>query len=208
MIKLASIYVDSIIYGSPTKKRLKEMEGDTELFSNFDINLYKSFPPPKNSSQTVIGELNYIQGIERDEKFIKEADDVEKYFKSFIEGRGFKYPKKHVKHILKCSKPIIVKLKYYYNRPRPDQLADHFNLPLDNFYLDSMGTPSYPSGHSTQGILIGLVLGDMFPEYREELFNIGKDISYSRIMSKAHYPSDSKFGEQLGRDLYNKMKND
>ena len=208
MIKLGSIYTDAIIYGDPSNKRLKEMDSEKGPFDGFDINLYKSFPPPKNSSQTTLDELNYIQGIERDEKFIKEADDVENYFKSFIEGKGFEYPKKHVKHILKCSKPIIVKLKYYYNRPRPDQLADHFNLPLDNFYLDSMGTPSYPSGHSTQGILIGLVLGDMFQEYRQELFNIGKDISYSRLMSKAHYPSDSKFGEQLGRDLYNKMRND
>tara|TARA_R100000008_G_C3584419_1_gene171069 strand:- start:2001 stop:2627 length:627 start_codon:yes stop_codon:yes gene_type:complete len=208
MIKLKSIYVDNMIYGDPSQKYLTKMKGDLGPFNNFDVNLYKSSPPPTNSSQTVKDELNHIQGIERDEKFIKKADRVENYFKSFMDEWGLEFPKKYVKHILKCSRPIILKLKYYYNRPRPDQLADHFGLPLDNFFLDSMGTPAYPSGHSTQGILIGLLLGDMFPQYKEELFKIGKDISYSRLMSKAHYPSDSEFGEQLGKDLYNKIKND
>jgi hypothetical protein len=34
----------------------------------------------------------------------------------------------------------------------------------------------------------------------------GKDISYSRNIGRAHYPSDSKVGESLGNRMYNFIK--
>ena len=75
--------------------------------------------------------------------------------------------------------------------------------------MKSMGTPAYPSGHSTQGILVALSLSKMFPEHSNDLMKLGMDISNSRQMSKAHYPSDSKFGEKLGGDLFKFLeKND
>ena len=69
-----------------------------------------------------------------------------------------------------------------------------------------MKTPAYPSGHSTQAVLVGQVLGDMFPEYREDLLLLAEDISMSRLVAKAHYPTDSKFGEDLGYALYKHYK--
>jgi len=35
---------------------------------------------------------------------------------------------------------------------------------------------------------------------------LGKMISHSRLMARAHYPSDSKFGEYLGNILFNNLK--
>ena len=61
-----------------------------------------------------------------------------------------------------------------------------------------MHTPSYPSGHSVQGILVGRAFGKMFKEHKQELYEVGKMISDSRLM-EAHYPSDSKFGKQVGK---------
>ena len=36
---------------------------------------------------------------------------------------------------------------------------------------------------------------------------IGDDIAYSRNMAKVHYPSDSKFGKELGDELYDFISN-
>ena len=69
-----------------------------------------------------------------------------------------------------------------------------------------MKTPAYPSGHSTQGILIAMVLSDMYPEHEYNLMSLGEDISYSRNVARAHYPSDSKFGEKLGHDMFKYLK--
>ena len=38
-------------------------------------------------------------------------------------------------------------------------------------------------------------------------FKLGRDISYSRRAARAHYKSDSLFGEKIGKDMYNYIKN-
>ena len=81
------------------------------------------------------------------------------------------------------------------------------NIKFDDKELYSMKTPSYPSGHSVQGILVAEVLSDMYPKHAKAFKKIGKDISYSRNVAHAHYKSDSKFGEQIGKDMYEHIKN-
>ena len=65
-----------------------------------------------------------------------------------------------------------------------------------------MKTPSYPSGHSTQGILIGKVLQTKLPINTDAFLEAGKRISYSRNIGRAHYPSDSRLGEEIGTEMY------
>jgi hypothetical protein len=70
-----------------------------------------------------------------------------------------------------------------------------------------MKTPSYPSGHSTQGVLIANVLADKYPSAANEFKKAGQNISDSRNIAKAHYISDSKMGIKLGNEMYNHIKN-
>ncbi len=102
----------------------------------------------------------------------------------------------------KCS----LKIKYKYNRPRPYQIAEHYGI--DDFKiheLDTAKTPSYPSGHALQGRLIGLILTDKDPEHQNEYMAVSQRISDSRIMARAHYPSDKEYGEKLADELYEQM---
>jgi membrane-associated phospholipid phosphatase len=179
------------------------MEQATGLFENFPIENWLSKPFPENTSETVKGELEYLASIRKNQAF----DDIHSYFGSFFYDKPVQYPTKSVKRLLKHTRPIILKIKYNYNRPRPAQLSKALGIKINNgVKLDSMHTPSYPSGHSTQGILVAHVLGDMFPEYRKELIQMGEDISMARLVAKAHYPTDSQFGEKLGYELYKHYK--
>ena len=72
--------------------------------------------------------------------------------------------------------------------------------------MESMKTPSFPSGHSTQAMLIGKVLATKYPSAGSEFMKEAKDISYSRNIGRAHYPSDSKVGESLGSSMYSYIK--
>jgi hypothetical protein len=99
-------------------------------------------------------------------------------------------------------KTIILILKYHYNRPRPWQIAQAKGLELNSETLQSSSSPSYPSGHATQGKFVARYLSDLYPEHRDELMQIGEDIAYSRNMAKVHYPSDSAFGKLLGDEMY------
>ena len=80
-------------------------------------------------------------------------------------------------------------------------------LIFDDKELDSMKTPSYPSGHSAQGILIAKLLGDKYPKAKSAFIKTGENISYSRRVARAHYKSDSKMGEELGNSIYKHIKN-
>ena len=66
--------------------------------------------------------------------------------------------------LIKDSAPIILELKKHFDRPRPKVLAKKMNIKIKDIEMDSMKTPSYPSGHSAQGILIAKVLGDKYPK--------------------------------------------
>ena len=69
-----------------------------------------------------------------------------------------------------------------------------------------MKTPSYPSGHSAQGILVGKVLQTKLPINTDAFIEAGKRISYSRNVGRAHYQSDYKLGEIIGSSMYEHIK--
>ena len=62
-----------------------------------------------------------------------------------------------------------------------------------------MKTPAYPSGHSTQGHLIAELLGREHSGHYNKFKELANFISDSRLMARAHYPSDIKFGEKLAQ---------
>jgi acid phosphatase (class A) len=57
---------------------------------------------------------------------------------------------------------------------------------------------SYPSGHTTFGTLCAIMLADMVPEKRAELFARSRDFGHSRLVVGAHYPSDVEAGRITG----------
>ena len=99
-----------------------------------------------------------------------------------------------------------MKIKKHHDRPRPKVMAKKMKTKMEDMEMASMKTPSYPSGHSVQGVLIANVLADKYPNKKDKLKKMGRDISYSRRSARAHYKSDSLFGEQIGKDMYNYIK--
>ena len=81
------------------------------------------------------------------------------------------------------------------------------NIEMKDIEMSSMKTPSYPSGHSAQGMLIGLVLSDKYPKAKSAFMQTANNISDSRNIAHAHYKSDREFGKKLGKKMYNHIKN-
>ena len=191
---------------SPSPVDMRILKGNRGVFSSFDTGQWKATPPPGNSSTQVKQELDYLANIKPNVEFIERCDDIVGYFKSYFKDKPANFPIESVRKLLRTTAPVISELKWHYNRPRPNQLAKYHNVNLRSKKLDSMKTPAYPSGHSAQAVLIGHVLGDMFPEYRQDLLLLAEDISMSRLVAKAHYPTDSEFGEDLGYAFYKHYK--
>ena len=173
------------------------------MFDNFNIDNFKNKKPPKDNSLKTFSELKDLQKVKMNKKFVEDHDEIKDVFKNVV-GED---EKNIIQKIIDKSASVILKLKKFHNRPRPKDLAKNFNIKLDNIELNSMKTPSYPSGHSTQAYLIAEVLKEKYPEKSEELDKKAKDISDSRNIARAHYKSDSENGKKLGISMYKYLKN-
>ena len=177
------------------------------MFRNFSLASLKKIKPRNDNSFDTMQEIKELTKIPINKKFVKDHDDIEAiFFKTAKNNNIDDYDAKLVNDLVKESAPIILKLKEHFNRPRPKKLAKKMNIKMEDIEMDSMKTPSYPSGHSVQGILIAKVLSDKHPKAKKAFKKTGDDISYSRRVARAHYKSDSKLGEKMGNMMYNHIK--
>jgi acid phosphatase (class A) len=71
-------------------------------------------------------------------------------------------------------------------------------LPSREVAAQALARVSYPSGHSAFGTVCAILLADMVPEKRAELFDRGRDYGHSRLVVGAHFPTDVEAGRTVG----------
>jgi acid phosphatase (class A) len=82
--------------------------------------------------------------------------------------------------------------KNHYKRLRPYQIDEQLVLG------DPERSFSYPSGHSTRGTVYSLVIAELFPEKKDAILAIGRDIGWDRVLLGKHFPTDIYAGRVLG----------
>jgi hypothetical protein len=178
------------------------------MFKDFNISSFKKMKPPGDNTFDTMQEVKELKSIPINKKFVKDNDNIEAAFKKVAKDNNIEdYDTKVAAKLIKDSAPVIMELKKHFDRPRPKTIAKKMNIKMKDIEMASMKTPSYPSGHSVQGILIAKVLGDKHPKAKSAFNKTGKNISYSRRVAHAHYKSDSKMGEKLGNSMYKHIKN-
>jgi hypothetical protein len=203
--KIKSVVYTSNPIPSDDKERI-EYSKTKGLLKDFNYDKFKLIPFPKNASMQTYEELNYLKDLPEDVEFVKKHDNIEEVFKQVCKEYNLEYPEKLVNDLVLASLGIVLDLKYHYNRPRPKQLAKEYGMNIGGIELESMNTPSYPSGHSTQGTLIAKILQTKLSINTDAFLQAGKRISYSRNIARAHFPTDSKLGEELGSQMYQYLK--
>ena len=178
------------------------------MFKDFDLNSFKNMKPPGDNTFDTMQEIKALNKIPIQKDFVKKFDNQEAAFRQTAKLEGIEnYDGSIAKKLIDKSAPVILKLKKHFNRPRPKVLAKKMNIKMKDIEMASMKTPSYPSGHSTQGMLIGLVLSDKYPKAKSAFMKTANNISDSRNVAHAHYKSDSDMGKKLGKSMYNHIKN-
>ena len=202
MIKLTDLLaLNKMTYNSgPKGRHKKRMMTPLTLFEN-EYALPNQLPP-ENSSATTLDEIKHLANIKQNKKFVEMHDDIKEVFKNTLAELELPYIEEELKSLLKQSAKFVMELKYKYNRPRPHQIAEFYGINLNGVELDTMRTPSYRSGHAIQGYLLGMYFGDKYPQSRKVFTQLGEDIAQSRIVAKAHYPSDKSFGKVVAEYLY------
>jgi len=90
--------------------------------------------------------------------------------------------------------------KDYFKRPRPFVTDPS----LANGKLEK--SFSYPSGHSTESMVLALVLADLFPGQRDAIIAHARAIGWRRVEIARHYPTDIYAGRTLAQAIVHQMK--
>lgn len=90
--------------------------------------------------------------------------------------------------------------KDYFMRPRPYTIDTN----LANGKLEkSFG---FPSGHSTESMVLAVVLADLVPDNRDAILAHARSIGWHRVQIARHYPSDIYAGRVLAQAIIRHMK--
>jgi acid phosphatase (class A) len=113
-----------------------------------------------------------------------------------------KFPKTEdfMGHVQKDAETVADSAKEIWKRPRPFML----DPTLATGKLEK--TWSYPSGHSTESMVLALVLADLFPEHRDALIAKARSIGWHRVEIARHFPSDIYAGRVLAQAIVHQMK--
>ena len=90
--------------------------------------------------------------------------------------------------------------KDFFQRPRPFVTDPS----LKNGQLEK--TFSYPSGHSTETMVLGLVLADLFPDKHDDILAHARQMGWHRIQIARHYPTDIYAGRVLAVAIVKELK--
>lgn len=159
-------------------------------------------PPARDSAQTKmeIDELLKIQAERTDDQAaFAVADHVYDVFRfSDVMGPDFrpdKLPltKAFFDRVVDTSKSVVEPAKDYWERDRPAAVDSRIR-PV----MKEAKSFSYPSGHSTAGTLMAVILSDMVPEKSAAIFARGWEFARNRLVAGEHFPSDIQAGRIAG----------
>jgi acid phosphatase (class A) len=105
--------------------------------------------------------------------------------------------------VQKDAETVTDNAKDFYKRPRP-YVTDPslINGKLEKSF-------SYPSGHSTESMVLALVLSDLFPDKHDAIIAKARSIGWHRVQTARHYPTDIYAGRVLAQAIVKQMeKND
>jgi len=103
-------------------------------------------------------------------------------------------------HVQKDAAAVTDNAKDYYKRPRPYVLDPS----LASGKLEK--SFSYPSGHSTESMVLALVLADLFPDKHDAIIAEARAIGWHRVEIARHYPTDIYAGRVFAQAIVRQMK--
>ncbi len=104
----------------------------------------------------------------------------------------------------KVSSKATAETKKAHKRVRPFVYYNKQTCnPTEEKYLGKF--ESYPSGHTTEGWSIALILAEINPNHQEQILKKGYDFGQSRIICGAHWPSDVQAGYIVGSSVFSAL---
>ncbi|WOO40971.1 phosphatase PAP2 family protein [Rubellicoccus peritrichatus] len=161
-------------------------------------------PPPKADSAEQAEDMAivlWIQKTRTPEQIRMAQDGVILNLDNFTDALALELTNVNGALLKKTLDDVFVEVRADYNA-----LKKHFNRqrpytvnPKVHPCIQKEPSTSYPSGHTTRGLVYAYLLADIFPHKKAELFELGYQEGYNRVVGGVHFPSDVRAGEKLGK---------
>ena len=194
--------VDEVIFGNPSYEQIPLVQSATD----FDFLLPEIFKTvcPINTSTLVQDELKVLVEYQKDFKSLTENKikrfayydhNLSNVVVNFLSNYEIDATEM-VEEIINMTKPLLLKIKYKFQRPRPFQLASYYKESLFPRKSNSADSPSFPAGHTFQMNLIQETIGSIYPDTYADLRKLTKEVNEQRLFYGLHFPSDIDFGKE------------
>ncbi|CAM5341068.1 Major phosphate-irrepressible acid phosphatase [Mycolicibacterium aubagnense] len=181
-----------------------QAEDAKPFIANTDVDLTAILPPPPaNDSATTKAELAEVLTLQltrTPEMEARAKADAEENVWRFADVMGPKFTKEALpkldaffERVVATEGAVVDPAKDVWKRPRPHMLSD-----LVKPIVKPSTSGSWPSGHTTLGTMMGIVLSDMVPEKRTEIMARAWEYGHNRVVAGIHYPSDIEMGRISG----------
>jgi acid phosphatase (class A) len=173
------------------------------------LNLYRLLPPPPEAGsaqeRAELDQLLRIQANRTPAQAQRALDDSRVTLFRFADALGS--PPRFTaaelplttalfERIAKDESLFMNSAKDTFGRPRPFVTEKRLQ-PV----VPRPPSASYPSGHTTWAVACAIVLADMIPEKRAQIFARAEEYAYNREVGGVHYPSDVAAGHLAGTAL-------
>jgi hypothetical protein len=161
---------------------------------------YPYVTPPGH--QGTLKELDYLMSLvplrDHYRAFLEETDtDMVTTFLLLAEELGVPVDPEVLQEEASEAAVLITKLKWLYNRPRPEQVAQESGIDFAPMSSNTAHTPAYPSGHAIQGYLLASQLSGIAPQHRAAFMDLAHRCAWGRVVAGHHWPSDIVFGKDI-----------
>lgn len=194
------IDINKIVFGNPCKRDYDIIRKATYLDSLLPELV--TITPPDNGSGVTLSELKMLAKRSTDpdneSNHLYDEHLLNSIKSTFIQQRANESLVNEIcESIANDVVPIVTKIKYYFNRPRPTQLSAYLGVDLHPLFSFFSSSPSYPSGHVTMSAITIEVLGSIYPDAYMKARPLINNIRSSRIHMGVHYPSDNEMAMVL-----------
>ena len=201
---LGIVPLNNYQYGNPRLEQKAIMDDGCPL--DLYLDEFKELFPPQNSGERVRQEISLVKEKMKSlsnpqlrEEYMAIDKDLRSYVGFYCGQLGVLDAVDYFDKMNKLTASFVLKLKYWFQRPRPYQLASLFDVDLYPLQSCSSLSPSFPSGHTFQAFFVEHYLKSMGVDN-----NLSELVARSRVALGLHYPSDNQGSFEIAQKIIEK----
>ena len=200
---IAHLKAKGLIKRADGTKRKSEMKEEFQFYPK-DLEDYIQIPDFPTDDVKEMATIRKLINMRTDKDVESVANNDEDSFysiKQYMKKMKVEFHENELRDIVQQAVPTIRYFKNKFNRKRPFELDGN----LDVLGSTTNKTRAYPSGHSTQAMIIALYVAQKFPEHKDGLMEAAKEVGMGRVKAGFHYLSDHIAGQMLGQKMFEHM---